>query len=453
MQKRYAKLNNAVLCCLLAVCLLFSYFIGFSPPSRADTTYSDVLVDLQNDSNFDVNNYPVIDTDYTLQVIQIAESVMGELFVYVYQPSGQAKDLRASDIFISRTETPEALQNYKLELINSNGVFYKYKVIDFAVRTELVRYYYITSIYRPFDSTIDTAPTDDNTITQVETSVSRLFVAVTYGDSVIYSTTDVETVDITAKTCGFIRYSNGFNLYEDACDSHYVAFSTNYDIDRLIEADVYYTSTLHSYGGGTNFSDKDLGESYVTLNAIDSASNSANGLFGHKYTWNRIQSVDEFKSSLTADNIELTDETQEKLQGKQWVLRFVETDYISGSNLSGYFWEYTEVNDVSILRLQFEVNNQLYNLGVVDNKQSGDIVPDNEQKSWFEKLLFILLIILLCVILAPFLPIIVQVLVFVLKYLFIGVWYLIKYLCIGIGYLFVGLYYALAWPFYLIFKR
>ena len=55
-------------------------------------TYTNVLEDLRKDSSFDTGNYPANTTDYTLQVIQLAESADRELFVYVYQPSGAAKN-------------------------------------------------------------------------------------------------------------------------------------------------------------------------------------------------------------------------------------------------------------------------------------------------------------------------------------------------------------------------
>ena len=46
-----------------------------------------------------------------------------------------------------------------------------------------------------------------------------------------------------------------------------------------------------------------------------------------------------------------------------------------------------EVNNVTILRLKFETNGTVYNLGVVDNKQSGDTDQDNYQPTWWERLL------------------------------------------------------------------
>ena len=38
---------------------------------------------------------------------------------------------------------------------------------------------------------------------------------------------DIETITITDKFVGFVRYKDGFKLYVGACDSHFVAFNTD----------------------------------------------------------------------------------------------------------------------------------------------------------------------------------------------------------------------------------
>ena len=65
--------------------------------------YSNVLDDLKKDSSFNPSNYPTKSNDYSLQIIQLAESIDKELFIYVYQPSGKSKNLKASSINISTT--------------------------------------------------------------------------------------------------------------------------------------------------------------------------------------------------------------------------------------------------------------------------------------------------------------------------------------------------------------
>ena len=63
--------------------------------------YTSVMEDLQKDESFREKDYPSIGNNYTLQVIQLAESTAGEVFVYVYQPSNAVKELIATSINIS----------------------------------------------------------------------------------------------------------------------------------------------------------------------------------------------------------------------------------------------------------------------------------------------------------------------------------------------------------------
>ena len=106
---------------VIGVCTVF--FTAVQIPLYAEAeeiTYSEVLDDLKKDSSFHASNYPENKTDYSLNVIQIAESVNKELFVYVYQPSGQNKKLTASSINISLTINDSIrFYNYKLELIQT----------------------------------------------------------------------------------------------------------------------------------------------------------------------------------------------------------------------------------------------------------------------------------------------------------------------------------------------
>ena len=74
--KKYLSISFALLfICLLCLTSIPAY-------SFAETTsYSDVLDDLQKDGNFNVNDYKIIENDYSLQVIQIAESENKELLI------------------------------------------------------------------------------------------------------------------------------------------------------------------------------------------------------------------------------------------------------------------------------------------------------------------------------------------------------------------------------------
>ena len=110
------------------VAVLCTVFTAVQTPviAKAESIkYSGVLDDLKKDTSFDPGNYPSKADDYSLQIIQLAKSVNKELFVYVYQPSGKAKNFKASSINISTTINDSiSYHNYKLELLNSIQTIY-----------------------------------------------------------------------------------------------------------------------------------------------------------------------------------------------------------------------------------------------------------------------------------------------------------------------------------------
>ena len=387
------QFNKSVLCLIGIILLLSSFlFTSISVVNAATSAskYSDVLVDLLTDDTFDPLAYPQDTENNTLQVIQIAESNKNELFIYVYQPSGASRDFRASSINISTSIGNNFMPvNYRLEYINSNGVFYKYRVVDFEVLPDNLRYYSIISIFRPWVNGIDEPASEGQTISEVPFEVGKLYTATTVKGVVSYTCQATETIEVVTKYVGFVRYSNGFTLYHQACDSHYVAFSTDRPMDKLMEATVEFwyqdVQYLHNLTGTHRHWESEPYYKTVNLSDIETASNSAHGWFAPHYEWQRIESVSEFKAGLQEDKIELTNEALNGLNGKQWVLRFYESDYqLINSNVS---WENVqEVNDVTILRLKFETNGTVYNLGVVDNKQTGDTIPDNTQPTIWDKI-------------------------------------------------------------------
>jgi hypothetical protein len=434
----------------------------------ATTLYTSALEDLQSDSSFNFEAYPVNDNDNSLNVIQIAESTGGELFIYVHQPSARVRDLKASSINIAREPDNSVnlrFDNYKLNFINSSGVFFKYAVQGLKVETgSAIRYYNISNILRPFNSDIDEPPSDESqTISEVPNIVAQIWTAITTDGRTSYYKDFAEEVVITEKFVDFIRYTEGYWLWKEACDAHYVAFSTDYDIETLYDADVRFASRSCHHGHG-NLADKDTytygesTESTITLKDVDTAHTVVSGLFGEKHSWSRIESVSEFKKKE-----KLTPEAEENLKNKQWVLRFTETDYSKYSRNTpggsvGYDEYYTEVSDVIILRLHFKTKKQEYNLGVVDNKQAGDEIPGNPQDPfhtgkkaladipWWVWVIIVgvvvvIALILICIFVPGAAPAIGRGL------LLIG-----KGIIFGIYYLFYGLFWLISAPFRLIAK-
>lgn len=458
-RQRVNKVLVITVLCLLGIMML----IGGrqEPPVYATVSgYTEAIADLQTDSKFYAEDYPSKVTDYSIQVIQIAESVNGELFVYTYQPSQMTKYLVATDINMSLNESVDGTKLYGLTLLSCNGVFCKYKVNKITVSKQVTRYYNITSIYREWDEEIDKGTGNDNTKNGVAFTVGRLYVANTQEGLVSYSCKGIETVQIINPYADYLEYSNGFKLSPNWCHSHYVAFSTDKKIDTLMEADVSYVSRSASKATGIGLKGeityKDTKQEIAKLDGKQKGGNAADGWFSKKYEWERIQSVSEFISKE-----DLKDETKANLEGKQWVLRFVETEItmVVGDYSTVTFW--TDISQVTVLRLKFITDGKVYNLGAVSDKVTGDSKPGNNNTNEFASMLewlsrltnipewaliliaVVIVLMILMPILSVFCPVLGQVLVWVFKiigkgfaYLVKGVWLMIRLPFKAIGMLF-----------------
>ena len=388
---------------LLAFCLLLSCFLFTPAPVYADSQkeFSSVLTDLQKDTTFKIEDYPVSAEDYSLQVIQIAESTDNELFVYVYQPSAVFGSLVASSINVALGDTN--FTNYTLTLCNSHETLYKYLIDDLAVSTDSVREYEITSIYRPFNAAIDTNANNGNTITEVNYPVAKKWIFTTTETGTSIYCHDIETIEITDKYVGFarVKIQDGFGI-SDWVDRHFVAFSTDKTIDKLVQADVWYTSQFCMIDwtippATAKYGDKQ--DNQVTVNAdskVQVGSGTGGFLFWQKYTytWDEIQTVSEFVDSVEVDNMysiglfdvmtesKITDDGLGELYNQQWVLNFATTEFNDDALVS--MRSKVIVGDVSILRLQFETDGVLYNIGIIDNKQTGSDEPINNWTSSYD---------------------------------------------------------------------
>lgn len=426
---------NRIAVLIVTLCVFLTGAQSFSAvAAEKNKTASGVIDDLSKDASFNAVNYPSNAKDYSLSVMQLAESTDKELFIYVYQPSGDK--VKASSINISTTINDEiSFFNYPLELLNFEGTLFKYKVTGFEVKKDPVRYYAISSIYRPFDTGIGDKKSGNNTINEVNYAVNKQYCFGEINGKPYINCIDIETIVVTDKFVGSVRYLDGFKLFTGAgaCDSHFVAFNTDKKIDKLFEADVYYTTQKVSYDFFTEdspFSIK-FGDSktdnYAYLKYTDKVEHTGGGFFAGTYKWDRIQSVEDFIKAEDRTTVyygavlnskvssKLTDEALNKLKGKKWVLRFTETSYDksprSGMGAATYYHaETTMVGNVTILRLKFETDGITYNLGVIDNKQTGSTEPSNstdikvEPNATGKGIIYLILFVLLLVLFAPLLP-------------------------------------------------
>ena len=439
---------NRIAVLIVTLCVFLTGAQSFSAvaaENENEKTASGVIEDLGKDASFNAANYPSNAKNYSLQIIQLAESVDKELFVYVYQPSGDK--VNASSINISTTINDDiSFFNYSLELLNFEETLFKYKVMNFEVKKDLVRYYAISSIYRPFDADIGDEKSGNNTINEVNYAVNKQYCFGEINGKPYVNCIDIETIVVTDKFVGFVRYPDGWKFFTGvgACDSHFVAFNTDKKIDKLFEADVYYTTQKASYDFFTEDSPFNIkfGDSktdnYAYLKYTDKVERTGGGFFAGTYKWDRIQSVDDFVKTEDRTTVyygavlnskvssKLTDEALNDLKGKKWVLRFTETSYDksprSGMGAATYYHaETTMVGNVTILRLKFETDGITYNLGVIDNKQTGSTEPSNstdikvEPNATGKGIIYLILFVLLLVLLAPLLPYVLNAVIFIVS--------------------------------------
>lgn len=415
--------------------LIFSFLVfPFTNFSYAeDIIYSNVLEDLQKDKGFDSSFYPNIQNDYSLNVIQIAESDNKELFIYVYQPSGEDVNLVSTQIRISTSLSDSAHYfDYDLELLNSKDTLYKYKVKDLVVSSEAVRYYDIVCIFRDWNENFDKPTGNDNEINYVSFDVSKFYTVFNIDNSVYYTCKDTDVVQVTGKYVGYLTYDNSVIFNSTWTDAHFVAFSTNYSIDSLIEVDISYVEKYCKRVGNGLFEESSTivldgpYDRFVTITADDSGDLlTNNSWFPHNYSFKRIVSVSEFKE---LEN--LSSSASSHLEGMQWVLRFAETERDGGykNTTDGATW--SDVSEITILKLKFETEGVVYNLGVVDNKQSGDDIADNVSNPWWNWLFIVALGLVGFIILIVLFPSILIGLFKILWFFIIGVfkvlWWIIK---------------------------
>lgn len=419
------KLLTLALCLILGGGVILSAFP--LKTSAEGSTYTNVLEDLRKDSSFNPEDYPAKADDYSLQVIQIAESAKDELFIYVYQPSDAAKELVASEIRLSELKpNEEALwHDYDLKLVSTSGVFDKYLVENFKVNSSsAVRFYEIVCLFRAWDKEIDEPAEGGSTITLAPVEVAQKWTVQELNGELYYSMEATKVLTITDKFVGFIRYEDGLIWYEqtlDACDSYFIAFSCNYDIEDLIEATVVYktqTNKNTTYLGSTSSTFGEISpKKEETLLKTDQGFHETQGFGGQYYTWQRISTSADFLKNITTELIHegaifnvhsavKIDDTDYKLiENKQWVLQFKEFAYSRTYTGDVLYEAKTLVSDVSILRLKFVMDEDVYNLGVIDDKQTPSTKPsgitqvtDVELGGGPKKVLAIFLLIILVVV-------------------------------------------------------
>lgn len=453
--------------------------IGYLQYSSYDEETETYLYD-KNSSFFKYNstNENVI-SSYFLDVLEIAETENNELIVYVFEPYfidindeviHYFGESHAKSINISVNEENLNFINYKLEPISRllehkfntsyYYVIYKYKVKDFVVGNNSTRYYEFSTLYSDIMPNGQEVGLQENgqTINEFGYSVACKYKYTTNENgSVSVDKQDSIVINVTDMFVGYARYKNTAApswIDKNSCDRHFVAFTTDMRIDRLKEADVYFVRQDIAQVGGFGNVYPTYGnkiEDYAYLKYTQQAEiTNQGGWFwsGYTYSWNRIQTVNNFISSVDMTTVyskaifdisaesTINSESRQELENQQWVLSFYESDftdnYVSYGSATMHEIERTAVGEVSLLRLRFITDGVEYNLGAISNKQTGSLDPINDTTTsvslnkdwlkdiwqWMKIILGILALVLIFALLAPFLPTIFSFIGLILKGIF-----------------------------------
>lgn len=451
------RVLSFILCLALFFTLGGSLWLSLGVSSRAaEVTYSGVLEDLRISDSFSVEKYPVMTLEYFeqinndtntendqahMEVIQIAESSAGELYLYVYQPTDTELDLTATAVLISTEFSPDG-QNinpdiYYLDLVSTEGVFDKYVVKDFRISKEPYRYYNLVTLYRNFNSEIDEV-TPGGVVENFELGigVGQQWCAYYKNDILVYEMNTFDTVEIDIGYTGSFQLGEGLTLggFVGAFtlgDAWFVTFDVeDYIVEKIFDADLSYkfrsktrqkvtSSWTTTYG---DWSD----DVEVTLSSKEPTTYQGDGLFAKKYEWNTISASADFVKELEDQDVELSDEAKSYLSENEWVFAFTQTE----KSMTPMLELSSEVSAVTVIRLHFmDITGTVYNLGVVSDRVSPDEVPDGagdgNDKELLEKILQVLsflVVLVALIVIWPFVKAVFKIIATGIKFIFSVMW-------------------------------
>ena len=296
------------------------------------TAYADEAPSILDDFNgteFNIEDYPEKEGDYSLNVFQVAESSNDELFVYVYQPSVGRKLLATTIRFSTSIGMNAEFRDRVLEYEGSTGTIYKYKVKDFNILGDALRYYLVAAIHREWDLTIDGELPGGQTGGEAVYPVGKLWTASTVNGEVSYTVEVQDVVNVKVKHTGFLRYANGVSWSAlESFDSHWAAYKFDRSMDEVLSADFEFTEVKYA----KKIIDKEekiIEENpeptkvHITSDQVGTNEQDLKWL-GKKHEWQRISRTEEFMS---AHGAAFDSDTRTALEDTDWVFQFYETPY------------------------------------------------------------------------------------------------------------------------------
>ena len=448
---------------MLFISILTMCIFLVSSTAYASTQYTDVLDDLRKDESFEISNYSNMTLDYInklntdsdktndqelMEVISIAESSADELYIYVYQPTHNELDLIATSISLSTDYSADGQDIYPnvydLELVSTYSVFDKYVVKDFEINDEVYRYYNLVALYREYNSKIDKVVSGgESTGSEISMSIGQQWSVYYLNNQIVYEMGTFETLEITPTFTGNFEFQNGLtwgNVSYKWGNAWFISFNIEeYIAKHIYDADLSYKirSIKESWKvvGGTTYTYGEWSQDIkVRLKDTATMTYKGDGIFAKEYSWNRITSSAVFLDRAEEQGVIISDECKQAVEKSQWVFSFLETTFTQESSDVSYTNKYSDIEDITILRLNFiDIHDDVYNMGVVsdrvnpDNKADGtgsglDFDFDFEEN--FQKLFAIIMLVILLIILGYIFPI-ASIIIKVFKVIINAVWYVI----------------------------
>lgn len=452
MKKRSNKFLHINRACIIILCVLLCLLCCTSiVPTRIaaednpENKYTGVLEDLQSDETFNAAEYSDIKLHSKTELIQIAESVDQQLFVYLHIV-GDDKGFEKIVFNTATSFTSLDFRSYEMALVSSRDGFNKYLVKDFNPPQDNYYRVAITRIEYPVNKPVE----GTQQVTYEYYPIEQVWDVRKDNGKIEYNYEYLNTIEVLDKYVGSHSggVQEGFSWsyqYSSWTDTYYIAFSTDLLMENLLEAQIEYVENIETASGIIS------GDSTKPHNVVirsDEVSNYENDTFSTwlGMSWNTGIDKRTFKSISTP--AEFTRDTGITLPKRaddtefDWVVVFLnETQKFDYPGVKINFWRYPA--DTSILRLKFETDGVCYNLSVLDNRTTFIPPLPEDDTSWVDRLIAFFekigkwfednwewivvgaLGVLALILLAPFLPSIVSLIATCFKYLFTGLIWLI----------------------------
>lgn len=394
----------------------------FSPlTASASTSITDmtgVYYDLKQDKDFDEADYPLVEDDYSLKVIQIVEASNGSLFLYVYKPSGDTTNIVATKVLMSNTGENDGLDYYDLELLSAEGVFHKYLIKGLERQEEYTRKYLIFSIFRAWNEDYGDSTQEGTIGSEKVYPVEVIFTYHTAVDGTVTLSAEYteDTITVIDECAGDIFYRNATATSTTGYKSHYYAFSTNKPIDAIHTAYIEFDYDYHYYDvNGYDRESRDESKEGSVVITKDDIINLPSGSFWFEfwdkyankgYDYPRINSTEAF---LSQEGTDLTEEARNAISQQEWIFRYYESNYDAIYTSTSTKETWSQVTKIRLFRLVYEYDGKIYDVGVIADEVGEDGITDGygkptyiwegvEDAEWWQKIMAVVLLILLIVV-------------------------------------------------------